>query len=253
MSSHTLLEPAAPGEVDDHERNCEELKSEAQEDEFRPAADVAYEPAEVLAEEARNEAEREKDGCHHGQLLDDRVEPTLRGREVGVHRAGEKLAVTLDPFAQPDEVIVHVPKVVLPFRREMREIRRAAHPTLSEVALLRHDRSHAAQPAAQLEDALQLLIARVGEDRVLKRVAGRRLVTADGDEEVVGEKAVQLDEAVLVQRRRDAVEDEEVEVLIGLDLRPLAEVLGILDREGVEAEHITEELEIGFRGCVKIE
>src|SRR5215207_9341910 len=244
MSSHTLLEPAAPGEVDDHERNCEELKSEAQEDEFRPAADVAYEPTEVLAEEARNEAEREKDGCHHGQLLDDRVEPTLRGREVSVHRAGEKLAVTLDPFAQPDEVIVHVPKVVLPFRREMREIRRPAHPTLSEVALLRHDRSHAAQPAAQLEDALQLLIARVGEDRVLecvdlvvevgegreeavhelvddlvqeadrlgqsalplvpfpKGVAGRRLVTADGDEEVVGEKAVQLNEAALVQRRR---------------------------------------------------
>jgi hypothetical protein len=62
--------------------------------------------------------------------------------------------VAVDLLAQPDEVIVHVPKVVLPLGREMREIRRPAHPPLSEIALLGNDRSHAAQPAAQLEDAL---------------------------------------------------------------------------------------------------
>jgi hypothetical protein len=49
------------------------------------------------------------------------------------------------------------------------------------------------------------------------------------------------------------VEDEEVEVLVGLDLRPLAEVLRVLHGERVEAEHVAEDFEILLGGTVEVE
>ncbi len=80
-----------------------------------------------------------------------------------------------------------------------------------------------------------------------------RLVAADGDEEPVREEAVQLDEPILVRRRSDAVEDEEVEVVVRLDLRALPEVLGVLDGQRVEPEHLAQELEIGRGRAVEVE
>ena len=48
-----------------------------------------------------------------------------------------------------------------------------------------------------------------------------------------------LDEPVLVGR--GAVDDEEHVVVVVVDLRPLAEVLGVLDRERVELEDVAQD------------
>jgi hypothetical protein len=52
-----------------------------------------------------------------------------------------------------------------------------------------------------------------------------------------------LDQPVPVRGR--AVDNEEDEVLVVVNLRPLIEVLRILDRERVELEDVTQDLEIG--------
>ena len=60
-----------------------------------------------------------------------------------------------------------------------------------------------------------------------------------------------LDEAVLVGD--GAVDDEEDVVAVVVDLRALAEVLGVLDRERVELEDVAEDLEVLRVGLVEIE
>ena len=60
-----------------------------------------------------------------------------------------------------------------------------------------------------------------------------------------------LDQAVVV--RRGAVDDDEDEVVVVVDLRALAEVLGVLDRERVELEDVAEDLEVARVGLVEVE
>jgi hypothetical protein len=59
-----------------------------------------------------------------------------------------------------------------------------------------------------------------------------------------------LDQPVSVRRR--AVDDEEDEVLVVIDLRPLVEVFRILDRERVKLEDVAQDLEIGDVRAVQI-
>ena len=74
---------------------------------------------------------------------------------------------------------------------------------------------------------------------------GRRLVAVDGDEEAFGVEAVHLDQPVLVGD--GAVDDEEDEVVVVVELRPLAEVLRILERERMELEDIAQDGEVLLR------
>jgi hypothetical protein len=62
---------------------------------------------------------------------------------------------------------------------------------------------------------------------------------------------VHLDEPVLVGRR--AVDDDEDEVVVLVQLRALAEVLRVFDRERVEPEFLTQELEVADVGVVQVE
>ena len=73
----------------------------------------------------------------------------------------------------------------------------------------------------------------------------------DGDEEPLRVEAVDLDEPVVV--RDGAVDDEEDEVVVVVDLRPLAELLGVLDRERVELEDVAQDLEVAGLRFVEVE
>jgi hypothetical protein len=52
---------------------------------------------------------------------------------------------------------------------------------------------------------------------------------------------------------RGAVNDEEDEVVVIIDLRPLVEVLGVLDRERVEPEDLAQDREIVLVRFVEVE
>ena len=52
-----------------------------------------------------------------------------------------------------------------------------------------------------------------------------------------------LDEPVLL--RRGAIDDEEDKVVVVVDLRALAEVLRVLDRERMKSEGVAEDVEVG--------
>src|SRR5262249_38714853 len=86
-------------------------------------------------------------------------------------------------------------------------------------------------------------------DRVLAfRVAladlgeGGTVVLVHGDEEPLRVEAVHLDEPVLVGCR--AVDDDEDEVVVLVDLGPLAKALRVLDGEWVELEDVAQDLEV---------
>src|SRR6476620_3099096 len=80
------LEPSATLEVDEQREQTDQLGTDAENKEGFPAADVADEPAEVLAEEACDPGERQKDGGDDRQLFHDAVQPVGDGGEVDVHR-----------------------------------------------------------------------------------------------------------------------------------------------------------------------
>ena len=71
---------------------------------------------------------------------------------------------------------------------------------------------------------------------------GRRLVAVDSDEEVFGIEAVHLDQPVLIGD--GAVDDQEDEVVVVVELRTLAEVLRILQGERMEVEDIAQYSEV---------
>ena len=74
------------------------------------------------------------------------------------------------------------------------------------------------------------------------QVAERRaVVVMHGHEVVLGEEAVHLHEVVLVAVR--AVDHQHHVVVVGVQLRALAEVLRILQRDGVEAELVAQQRE----------
>ena len=72
---------------------------------------------------------------------------------------------------------------------------------------------------------------------------GGTVIVVDGDEEALGVEAVHLDQPVVVRRR--AVHDEEDEVVVVIELGPLAELLRVLDRERMEPEDVAQDLEVG--------
>src|SRR5207244_1655134 len=79
----------------------------------------------------------------------------------------------------------------------------------------------------------------------------RAVVVVDGDEEPLGVEAVHLDQTVVVGS--GAVDDDEDEVVVVVDLRPLVEMLGVLDGKWVEFEDFAKDLEVPRLGLVEVE
>ena len=79
------------------------------------------------------------------------------------------------------------------------------------------------------------------------------MLAPHGDEEALRVEEVHLDEAVDVGRRRGAVDDEEDEVAVVLELRALAELLRVLERERMETEDVAEKREVVRPGVLEVE
>ena len=90
-----------------------------------------------------------------------------------------------------------------------------------------------------------------GRAALLELVQGGSVVSVDGDQEALRVEAVHLDQAVVV--RRPPVDDEEDVVAVGLELRALAEVLRVLDRQWMELERLPEDLEVRIVGLLEVE
>ena len=91
--------------------------------------------------------------------------------------------------------------------------------------------------------ALHVALTHLGERRAV--------VAVHGDEEALGVEAMHLDEAVLVRDR--AVDDDEDEVVVLVDLRALAELLRVLDGQRMELEDVAQDLEVVLARLVDIE
>jgi hypothetical protein len=73
------------------------------------------------------------------------------------------------------------------------------------------------------------------------RLAQHRAVpVAHGDHRLAADVDVHLDDVRAVR----AVEDEQHVVAVGIELGPLAELAGVLDRERIEAEHVAEGVDL---------
>lgn len=83
---------------------------------------------------------------------------------------------------------------------------------------------------------------RLGNTGVLLAQPGKRwaVIAPNGDEESLGVEAVHLHKAVVVIGR-GAVDHEERQVVVVLQLGPLVEVLGIFQGQGMKTEHLGEE------------
>jgi hypothetical protein len=95
-------------EVDDQDDECDDFAAHAKSPEGPGAADVPHQEAEVLAEEAGDEGEREKDGGDECELFRDLVLAIGRQREVNVQRAVHQIARRVELVDDPDRVVVNV-------------------------------------------------------------------------------------------------------------------------------------------------
>jgi hypothetical protein len=73
----------------------------------------------------------------------------------------------------------------------------------------------------------------------------------DGDQESLGVEAVHFDEAVLA--RRCAIDDDEDEVVVLVELRSLGELFGVFDREWMKLEDVSQDLKVIVCRLVEIE
>ena len=103
------------------------------------------------------------------------------------------------------------------------------------------------------DDDRPLELARLARVALAELIAARRVLSPHRDEVALRVEDVHLDEAVRVGRGRGPVDDEEDEVVVLLQLRPLAELLGVLERERVEAEDVAQELEVVRLGVLEVE
>ena len=77
------------------------------------------------------------------------------------------------------------------------------------------------------------------------------VVAMDSDEKSLGVEAMHLDKPVVVRRR--AIDDDEDEVVVLVELRPLAELLRVLDRERMELEDIAKDLKVRLARSIEVE
>jgi hypothetical protein len=73
----------------------------------------------------------------------------------------------------------------------------------------------------------------------------------DGDQEPLGVEAMHLDEPVVVWC--GAIDDDQDEVVVVVELGPLVEVLGVFDRERMKLEHVAEDLKVPLAWLIEVE
>src|SRR3954453_18894087 len=91
-----VAEEASPAEEPQQDHGRGDHAADPVAPEGRGRVDVAHERAEVLAEEAGDERQRQESRGDHRQLLGDRVEAVGDGGEVEVQRARQQVAVGVD-------------------------------------------------------------------------------------------------------------------------------------------------------------
>ena len=96
---------------------------------------------------------------------------------------------------------------------------------------------------AEVVGAAPVTLARLGESGAV--------VAPHGHEVALGVEAVDLDDVVLVGR--GAVDDQEDEVVVLVELGPLPEVHRVLDRQRVEPEYLAEQPEQLVGRAVQVE
>src|SRR3954454_25365960 len=139
--------------------------------EGRRRVDVAHEGAEVLAEEAGDEGQRQEDRRDHGELRVDVAEAVGDRGEIDVQRAGEQVAVGVDELGAAQQVVVDVAEPVagvvgLQAGQPAEHLAAAGQ----DVALGRHDAPQLDELAAHAEEVLALVGARALDHRVHERV-----------------------------------------------------------------------------------
>ena len=122
--------------------------------------DVAHQVAEVLAEEAGEEAQRQEDGGDDGQLLHHHVEAVGHRGEVRVHHAREQVPVVVDLVRHADQVVVEVAEVARPLLGQSGHVGDAGVDAGDHVALGRHDLAHVHQRPLHLEQLAELGLGR---------------------------------------------------------------------------------------------
>src|SRR5215471_6664596 len=269
-------QPAAAAEEDQHAHHDGQLGPHPEYQEGAQAAEALDHPAEVLAEEPGEEGQRQEDGGDEGELLHDHVELVRHGGQVGVHRAGQQIAVAVHEVADPDQVVVQIPEVALDLPGHAGQLVYTGDQRGDHVTLRRDHLPHADQPAFGVEELGQLLVGRLGEDRVLQLVDAVIEPRQDREEAIgqlieyvvhqeqpadglgpVGQPVTHLGEGCAIAvpdghqvplgveevnldhvlaRLLYAVGDQLREVVVVLDLRALPELGGILNGKLMDAE-----------------
>ena len=170
--------------------------------------------AEVLAEEAGDEGQRQEDRGDHRELLHHVVLAVADRREVEVGGAGEQVAVGVDQVADPDQVVVDVAEVVALVELEAGELGDLVDRAGEQVALRGHDLAHRDELTLQVEEPLQLLVGGVGEDGRLE-VVDLAVDIGENGKEAVGERVEHPVEQELL-----AVQDPSIKLLALFDRVP---------------------------------
>src|SRR3954469_1187679 len=266
---------------------------DAPDEERGERVDVIDEPAEVLAEEAGDDRERDEDRRQHAQARGDLVESVGRRLQVDVQGLGEQLAAVGGEVDREDEVVAHVGERVVDLAglhvQHALDRRVAAG---EHVALRLDDLHEPEEPRAELGDAPPvggggalegpLLEARdlglagaheaehaLGqrvEDAVDDLLVGVRVGLADGleqaaplavdrDDPARREVDVNLDQLCAAGHRLGAVEADQQPLAVVVDLRALMELDGVLDGERREVEDLGQlaDLRLGRRREVEPE
>src|SRR3954454_3661638 len=267
--------------------------ADAPDQERRERVDVPDEPAEVLAEKAGDQRERDEDRRQDGEAGGDLVE-AVRGRlQVHIERIGEELAGVGDQVDGQHEVVADVVEGVMGLAgRHAEDALDRVGAGAEHVALGDDHLQEAEEAAPQLGDApavgargvleralleaddLALDRAQQREDAFRERVedaiddlvvgvrrlrpqgaqrGARRAV--DGDHATGAEVHVDLDELGRARAGgiRGAVEDDQQAVVVVVDLRPLAELARVLDRERRQVEQPPELDDLLVRRRLEVE
>jgi len=158
------------------------------------------------------------------------------------HQSGEGVALRGDRLAHPDEEALH-PEDLLQLR-VARLNEDLVLELVNPVVELGQDREEAVDqpvddPVEQERGLLERRLAPLIATADLRERG--EVVPMDRDEEALGVEAMHLDQPVPVVSR--PVNDDEDEVVVPLDLRPLIEVLRVLDGKRMKLENLTQDLE----------
>src|SRR4051794_35877319 len=152
--------------VGDHDRRDHAAHAEHPERERR--VDVPHEPAEVLAEEAGQEGERQEDRGDDRQPRGELVHAQAAHAHPDLEHAGEAIAVGVDLLGDPHEVVVDVAEVVVGLvAAQAGQALDEVTTRREQVALGQDDPADVRELALELEDLREPICSRRAQRLVL--------------------------------------------------------------------------------------